>query len=63
MAHERAIMLATAQGEANEVAQRVSILERKLMATRRARGTAEEKLPNLTTKVAATDQQRVGAEE
>jgi hypothetical protein len=34
MAQERAILLATARGEADEAAQRVSALEGKLAATR-----------------------------
>jgi hypothetical protein len=34
MAQERAILLATARGEADEAAQRVSALEGKLTATR-----------------------------
>jgi hypothetical protein len=37
MAQERAILLVTTHGEANEVAQRVFILEGELMAARRAR--------------------------
>jgi hypothetical protein len=38
-------------------------LEGKLVAARRARYTAEEKLPSLATKAAAIDQQRVAVEE
>jgi hypothetical protein len=47
---EKAILLATAYGEADEVAQRVSMLEDKLLATRRARGMAKEKILSLGPK-------------
>jgi hypothetical protein len=63
IAHERAILLATAHEANNKAAQRVSSLEDELVAVHRARGMAEEKLPSLAAKVAVADQQQVGVEE
>jgi hypothetical protein len=47
MAQESFVLLATAHGEADMVAWRVSVLEGELMATRWAWDAAKEKLPNL----------------
>jgi hypothetical protein len=55
MAQERAVLLATARGKADVAARRSSILEGKLMAVRRARDAAEEKLTSLAAKVATTN--------
>jgi hypothetical protein len=55
--------LATAHGEPDEVAQRVSFLEGELVAVRQAQDTAEEKLPSLADKAVAADQQWVVVEE
>jgi hypothetical protein len=63
MAQERVVLLATTDGEVNVAAQRVFILEGKLVATCRAQDTAEGKLPSLATKVAAANRQRVAVEE
>jgi hypothetical protein len=53
MAHERVVLLPTARGEANEVAQRVSSLESELVAARRAQDVVEEKIPSLAAKTVA----------
>jgi dihydroorotase-like cyclic amidohydrolase len=63
MAHERAVLLAIACEEANEVAQRVFTLEGKLGAARQACGAAEEKLLSLAAQAVAADRRRVGVEE
>jgi hypothetical protein len=63
LAQERAVPLAATLGEMNEVAWRASALEGELVAARRARDMAEEKLPSLATKAATIDQQRVAVEE
>jgi hypothetical protein len=63
MAQERAILLATVHGEVDKVAQTVSALVFELVAARRARDVAEEKIPNLAAKVATAEWQRVGVEE
>jgi hypothetical protein len=55
MAQERAIRLATAHREADIVARRVSILGGELVTMRRAWDVAEEKLPCLAAKAAATN--------
>jgi hypothetical protein len=57
MAQEMVVLLATTHGEAYEVAQRVSSLEGKLMTVCRAQDAAEEKLPILSAKAAAAEQQ------
>jgi hypothetical protein len=55
MAQEKVILLATAHWEADVAAQRISILEAKLVAVLRARDVAEEKLPSLAAKAVAAD--------
>jgi hypothetical protein len=52
---EKVILLATAHWEADVAAQRISILEAKLVAVLRARDVAEEKLPSLAAKAVAAD--------
>jgi hypothetical protein len=47
MTQERVVLLATAHGEADTAARRVSILEGKLVVVHRAQDAAEEKLPSL----------------
>jgi hypothetical protein len=56
MAQERAVLLATAHGEADKVARMVSFLEGELVATRQSQDVAEEKLPSMADKVAIDDQ-------
>jgi hypothetical protein len=63
MAQERAVLLATAHGEVEEAAQRVSALKGKLVATRQARHAVKEKLPNLAAKAATIDWRWVAVEE
>jgi uncharacterized protein YigA (DUF484 family) len=55
MAKERAILLASAHGEADEVAWKVSLLEGKLAVARQAWDAAEAELPNLVDKAATSD--------
>jgi hypothetical protein len=63
MARERVVLLATIGGEADKVAQRVSILEGELMAARRARDVAEEKISHLVAMVVTAEWQRIAMEE
>jgi hypothetical protein len=63
MAHDWAVLLATAHKEADEAARRVFALEGELGAACRAHGAAEEKLPILAAQVAAADRRWVGVEE
>jgi Flp pilus assembly secretin CpaC len=63
MAQQRVVLLATACGEANEVAQGVSILEDELVTTRWAQDVAKEEFPGLAAKAAAADRRRVAIEE
>jgi hypothetical protein len=63
MAQERGVLLATAHGEVDTVAQRVSALEGELVAVHQARDAAEAKLPSLAAKVVAVDQRWVAVEE
>jgi hypothetical protein len=63
MAHERVVLLATAHGESNKVARRVSVLEGELRAAHQAWGATEVKLPTLADKAATTYRRRVGVEE
>jgi hypothetical protein len=63
MAWEKTALLVTAHSEAVEVTQRASILGDELVAVRRARDAAEEKVSNLAAKVATTDQRQEAAEE
>jgi hypothetical protein len=53
MAQGRFVMLATACGEVSEVSQRVSALEGEIVAARRARDAAEEKILSLADKMVA----------
>jgi hypothetical protein len=55
ISQERSVLLATAHGEADMVARRVSVLESELVATHRAWDVAEEKLPSLAAKAATAD--------
>jgi hypothetical protein len=63
MAHDWAVLLATAHREADEAARRVFALEGELGAACRAHDAAEEKLPILAAQVAAADRRWVGVEE
>jgi hypothetical protein len=56
MAREKTALLATANGEAVEATQRVSILGDELVATYQAQDAAEEKVSSLATKAATTHQ-------
>jgi ABC-type phosphate transport system ATPase subunit len=58
MAQEKAVLLATARGEMDEVAQSASILEDELVVARWARDATEEKIRSLAAKVVAANQQR-----
>jgi hypothetical protein len=55
IAHERAVLLAIAQEEADEAAQRFSILEGELRAAHRAQSAIKEKLPSLAAKAVTSD--------
>jgi hypothetical protein len=63
MAQEKAVLLATTHGEADEVAQRVFILEGELVAMRWAQHVIEEKLLGLAARVATTNPQWEAIEE
>jgi hypothetical protein len=55
MAQERAVLLATARGEVDEAAERVSTLLGELMAACRAQDAAEEKFLSLLAKSAMAE--------
>jgi hypothetical protein len=55
MAREKFILLVTVDGEADEAAQRVSVLKDELMAMHRARDATEEKISSLAAKVVVVD--------
>jgi hypothetical protein len=50
------VLMATAYGEASEVAHRVPALESEVIAVRRARDAAEEEILSLAAKTATTEQ-------
>jgi hypothetical protein len=63
MALERAALLATTHGEADQATQRVSTFEGELVATRRARDVAEEKFLSLSSNADATVRRQEVVEE
>jgi hypothetical protein len=56
MAQERAVLRASAHGDADEVARKVSLLEAEHAIARQTRDIAGAKLPSLVDKAAAADQ-------
>jgi hypothetical protein len=56
MAHESAVLLSSAHGEADEAAQKVSLLEGVLTGARQAWDTVEAKLPGLVDKAVDADE-------
>jgi DNA/RNA endonuclease YhcR with UshA esterase domain len=63
MTREKAVLLATVNGEVVEVTGRVSTLGDELVTVRRARDVAEEKVLSLAAETAMTDRQWEAAEE
>jgi hypothetical protein len=63
MTREKAVLLATVNGEVVEVTGRVSTLGDELVTVHRARDVAEEKVLSLAAKTAMTDRQWEAAEE
>jgi hypothetical protein len=63
MAQERVVLLATAHGEADVAAQRVSALEGELVATHQTCDVVKEKFSSLVAKAAVAEQRRVAIEE
>jgi hypothetical protein len=63
MAQERVVLLATAHGEADVAAQRVSTLEGELVATHQTCDVVKEKFSSLVAKAVVAEQRRVAAEE
>jgi heterodisulfide reductase subunit A-like polyferredoxin len=55
MAHEKAILLASAHGEADVVARKISLLEGELAVALQVRDTTEVKLLGLVGQVAIAD--------
>jgi hypothetical protein len=62
MAHESAVLLSSAHGKADEVAQKVSLIEGVLAGARQARDTVEVKLPGLVDKAVDIDERWEEAE-
>jgi hypothetical protein len=54
-AQESVVLLASARKEADEAAQKVTLLEGRLVVVCQARDTAEAKLPGLTDKATYAD--------
>jgi hypothetical protein len=63
MAQERVFLVATARGEVDEAAQRVSVLEGELAVVHQALDITEKKLPSLAAKATTAIQWQVAAKE